>query len=94
MEFDGKTYRLYAIFNQKSHATTLAKVNRVNGFSVRITEQDVRGKSYLVWGRQKKPGYAIDWLTLKNLSNIIIPKKNFRTVMYGSEYKDGRVEMD
>lgn len=95
MEFGGKTYRLYAIFRQKSHATLLAKINRAEGFSVRVTEQDTRGKNYYVWGRQKKPGYAIDWMTLKNLSNISIPKKNFGTVMYGSEYSEsGRVEMD
>lgn len=55
MEFDGKTYRLYAIFNQKSHATILAKVNRVNGFSVRITEQDV-WKKLSCMGKTKETG--------------------------------------
>ena len=90
MEFDGKTYHLRAIFRQKVHATLLAKINRAEGFSIRITEQIVLGgKSYYVWGRQKKPGYAIDWITLRNLGNMSVPKKNFHTVMY-----DNRVEMD
>lgn len=89
LDFDGKTYYLRAILVHKSKATLLAKINRAEGFSVRITEQENPSKRYWVWARQKKPGYAIEWLTLRNLGNISIPRKNFGTVVY-----KGEVEMD
>lgn len=81
----GRQYIIRAIIGEtfKDVADRLVDANRKKGFSV-FTKQvkHAWGKSsnIQVWAAQSKPGYAIDWTTLRDLGYYEKPGMKFMGV--------------